>query len=108
AAVPRGIAVVAGVAARVWTPRAGRRAVGVGGLLVVVAAVLLATTFVPALLAVLGRSIDRPRWLARPLARFHAPTGWERWARWLGHRPWRAVAFGGVAIILLTLPLAKI
>src|SRR5439155_555652 len=76
--------------------------------LVVLAAVLLATTLLPALLAVLGRNIDRPRWLARPLARFHAPTGWERWARWLGHRPWRAVAFGGVAITLLTLPLTQI
>src|SRR5437773_1979173 len=80
----------------------------VGGLLVVLAAVLLATTFLPALLAVLGRNIDRPRWLARPLARFHAPTGWERWARWLGHRPWRAVAFGGVGIGLLTFPLTRL
>src|SRR5438034_425770 len=75
---------------------------------IVLAAVLLATTFLPALLAVLGRNIDRPRWLARPLARFHAPTGWERWARWLGHRPWRAVAFGGVGIGLLTFPLTRL
>src|SRR2546428_8221583 len=90
------------------TPLSDTRSVGVGGLLVVLAAVLLATTLLPALLAVLGRNIDRPRWLARPLARFHAPTGWERWARWLGHRPWRAVAFGGVAITLLTLPLTQI
>ena len=108
AVITSGITVVVGFAALVWTPLSDTRSVGVGGLLVVLAAVLLATTFLPALLAVLGRSIDRPRWLARPLARFHAPTGWERWARWLGHRPWRAVAFGGVAIILLTLPLAKI
>src|SRR5438105_11182106 len=71
-------------------------------------AVLLATTFLPAALAMLGRGIDRPRWLARPLARFHAPTGWERWARWLGHRPWRAVAVGGAAIALLTFPLTQI
>src|SRR5881398_3298598 len=108
AVVTSGITVVVGFAALVMTPLSDTRSVGVGGLLVVLAAVLLATTFLPALLAVLGRNIDRPRWLARPLARFHAPTGWERWARWLGHRPWRAVAFGGVAIILLTLPLAKI
>src|SRR5437762_370951 len=101
-------ALVVGFAALVWTPLSDTRSVGVGGLLVVLTAVLLATTFLPALLAVLGRNIDRPRWLARPLARFHAPTGWERWARWLGHRPWRAVAFGGVAIILLTLPLTQI
>src|SRR6266705_2425758 len=77
------------------------------GLLVAVA-VLLATTFLPAVLAILGRNIDRPKWLARPLARFHAPTGWERWARWLGHRPWRAVAVGGAAIALLTSPLSQI
>jgi len=82
--------------------------VGVGGLLVVAVAVLLATTFLPAALAILGRNIDRPKWLARPLARFHAPTGWERWARWLGHRPWRAVAIGGAAIALLTFPATQI
>src|SRR5881398_1464930 len=108
AVVTSGITVVVGFAALVMTPLSDTRSVGVGGLLVVLAAVLLATTFLPALLAVLGRSIDRPRWLARPLARFHAPTGWERWARWLGHRPWRAVAVGGMAIALLTFPLTQI
>src|SRR5437867_1427643 len=108
AVITSGITVVVGFAALVWTPLSDTRSVGVGGLLVVLVAVLLATTLLPALLAVLGRNIDRPRWLARPLARFHATTGWARWARWLGHRPWRAVAFGGVAIILLTLPLTQI
>src|SRR3989449_3863697 len=90
------------------TPLSDTRSVGVGGLFVVGGAVLLATTFLPAVLAILGRNIDRPKWLARPLARFHAPTGWERWARWLGHRPWRAVAVGGAAIALLTFPLSQI
>src|SRR5437879_2898834 len=108
AVVTSGLTVVVGFAALVTTPLSDTRSVGVGGLLVVAVAVLLATTFLPALLAVLGRNIDRPKWLARPLARFHAPTGWERWARWLGHRPWRAVAFGGVAIALLSFPLTQI
>src|SRR5437762_1626406 len=102
------VVLVVAFGALVSTPLSDTRSVGVGGLLVVLTAVLLATTFLPALLAVLGRNIDRPRWLARPLARFHAPTGWERWARWLGHRPWRAVALGGAGIILLTLPLTQI
>ncbi|OLB18771.1 MAG: hypothetical protein AUH12_01600 [Gemmatimonadetes bacterium 13_2_20CM_69_8] len=106
AVITSGLTVVVGFAALVTTPLSDTRSVGVGGLLVVAVAVLLATTFLPALLAVLGRNIDRPKWLARPLARFHAPTGWERWARWLGHRPWRAVAFGGVAIALLSFPAA--
>lgn len=108
AVVTSGLTVVVGFAALVTTPLTDTRSVGVGGLLVVAVAVLLATTFLPAALAILGRSIDRPKWLARPLARFHAPTGWERWARWLGHRPWRAVALGGTAIALLTFPVTQI
>ena len=108
AVVTSGLTVVVGFAALVATPLSDTRSVGIGGLLVVAMAVLLATTFLPAALAMLGRGIDRPRWLARPLARFHAPTGWERWARWLGHRPWRAVAVGGMAIALLTFPLTQI
>ena len=108
AVITSGLTVVVGFSALLTTPLSDTRSVGVGGLLVVLVAVLLATTFLPATFAILGRNIDRPRWLARPLARFHAPTGWERWARWLGHRPWRAVAFGAVAMALLTWPLAQI
>ncbi len=108
AVVTSGVTVVVGFAALVFTPLFDTRSVGVGGLLVVPVAVLLATTFLPAALAILGRNIDRPKWLARPLARFHAPTGWERWARWLGHRPWRAVAVGGSAIAVLAFPLTQI
>src|SRR6266566_2925482 len=108
AVVTSGLTVVVGFAALVATPLSDTRSVGIGGLIVVAVAVLLATTFLPAALAILGRNIDRPKWLARPLARFHAPTGWERWARWLGHRPWRAVAIGGAAIALLTFPATQI
>jgi len=108
AVITSGLTVVVGFSALLTTPLSDTRSVGVGGLLVVLVAVLLATTFLPATFAILGRNIDRPRWLARPLARFHAPTGWERWARWLGHRPWRAVAFGAVAMALLTWPLTQI
>ena len=108
AVITSGSTVVVGFAALVFTPLSDTRSVGIGGLFVVAVAVLLATTFLPAVLAILGRHIDRPKWLARPLARFHAPTGWERWARWLLHRPWRAVAVGGTAIALLTFPLTQI
>jgi RND superfamily putative drug exporter len=99
---------VVGFAALILTPLTETRSVGIGGLIVVGTAVLLATTFLPAVLAVLGRNIDRPKWLARPLARIHTPQGWERWARSLGHRPWRAIFGGGLAIALLTFPLTQI
>jgi RND superfamily putative drug exporter len=108
AVVTSGLTVVVGFAALITTPLTETRSVGIGGLLVVGVAVLLATTFLPALLAILGRNIDRPKWLARPLARIHTPSGWERWARWLGHRPWRAIAGGGVAVAVLTFPLTQI
>jgi putative drug exporter of the RND superfamily len=108
AVVTSGMTVVVGFAALTLTPLAETRSVGIGGLIVVGSAVLLATTFLPAVLAVLGRNIDRPKWLARPLARIHTPQGWERWARSLGHRPWRAIFGGGLAIALLTFPLTQI
>jgi len=108
AVVTSGLTVVVGFAALVTTPLTETRSVGIGGLIVVSVAVLLATTLLPAVLAVLGRNIDRPKWLAKLLVRIHAPSGWERWARWLGHRPWRAIAGGGIALAILTLPLTQI
>jgi RND superfamily putative drug exporter len=108
AVVTSGLTVVVGFAALILTPLTETRSVGIGGLIVVAVAVLLATTFLPAALAILGRNIDRPRWLARPLARIHTPQGWERWARSLGHRPWRAILGGGLAVAILTFPLTQI
>jgi RND superfamily putative drug exporter len=78
--------------------------VGIAGLAVVAVAVLLSTTLLPALLAILGRSIDRPRWIARRLEWYHRPSIWERWARSLSRHPYRAVALGGAAIGILTVP----
>ena len=63
-----------------------------------------AITLLPALLAVLGREIDRPRWLARRLTWYHAPQVWEKWARTLSRHPIRALGYGGAVIGLLTLP----
>src|SRR5437899_7387966 len=108
AVVPPGLTVVVGFAALILTPRTETRSVGIGGLIVVAIAVLLATTFLPACLAILGRNIDRPKWLARLLAWIHTPTGWERWARSLGHHPWRAILGGGLAAAFLTFPLTQI
>jgi RND superfamily putative drug exporter len=82
--------------------------VAVGGVIVVSVAVLLAVTLLPAVLAVLGRAIDAPRGLATRLAWYHAPTGWERWARWLGNHPWRALVLGFALAALVTWPLVHI
>ena len=71
----------------------------------VAVAVLLSVTLLPALLAVLGREIDRPRWLARRLTWYHSPQVWEKWARTLSRHPIRAMVYGGVTIAILTAPL---
>ncbi len=106
AVMTSGMTVVVGFAALVFTPLTETRSVGLAGLAVVAVAVLLATTLLPALLSLLGRSIDRPRWLARRLAWYHRPKIWEKWARTLSRHPYRALALGGTTIGLLTIPVA--
>lgn len=104
AVITSGLTVFVGFGALLLTPLIETRSVGIGGLIVVAVAVLLSITLLPALLAVLGREIDRPRWLARRLTWYHAPQVWEKWARTLSRHPVRAMAYGGAVIALLTLP----
>ncbi len=103
-----GMTVVVGFGALLLTPLTETRSVGIAGLVVVAVAVLLATTLLPALLSLLGRNIDRPRWLARRLAWYHRPQIWERWARTLSRHPYRALAIGGLTIATLTLPVINL
>lgn len=104
AVVTSGLTVVVGFAALLLTPLTETRSVGMAGLVVVAVAVLLSTTLLPALLSLLGRSIDRPRWLARRLAWYHRPGIWEKWARSLSRHPYRALAIGATVIGVLTFP----
>ncbi|HEY4100533.1 MAG TPA: MMPL family transporter [Gemmatimonadales bacterium] len=104
AVLTSGMTVVVGFAALLLTPLSETKSVGIAGLVVVAVAVLLSITLLPALLAVLGRSIDRPRWIARRLAWYHRPAVWERWARSLSRHPYRAVIIGSCIIALLTIP----
>jgi RND superfamily putative drug exporter len=104
AVLTSGMTVVVGFGALLLTPLVETQSVGIGGLVVVAVAVALSTTLLPALLAVLGRQIDRPRWLARRLTWYHAPTVWEKWARRLSRNPLRALTIGGTIIAVLTAP----
>jgi RND superfamily putative drug exporter len=108
AVVTSGLTVIVGFAALLIIPVPETRSIAIGGLFVVAASVALSVTLLPAGLAILGRAIDAPRWLARRLAWYHHPLIWERWARWLGHHPYRAVAIGGVLVAAITWPLAGI
>ncbi len=104
AVITSGLTVIVGFGALLFTPLIETRSVGLGGLIVVAVAVLLSITLLPALLAILGREIDRPKWMARRLAWYHAPQVWEKWARTLSRHPVRALAYGGLAIAILTAP----
>jgi RND superfamily putative drug exporter len=108
AVITSGLIVAVGLGALLFTPLVDTRSIGLGGLVVVAVAVLLSVTLLPALLATIGRGIDRPRWLARRLAWYHAPQFWERWARGLIRHPWRALVLGGLVIGVLALPLTQL
>ena len=105
AVLTSGLTVVVGFGALVLTPLVETKSLGIAGLIVVGVAVLLSTTLLPALLATIGRGIDRPRWLARRLTWYHSPRGWEKWARTLSRHPRRALVLGGTAVAILTAPL---
>src|SRR5665647_3992871 len=56
-----GVAVVVGMVGLTLFPSAGMRSIGIGGALVILFSVASALTFMPALLALLGRRVDALR-----------------------------------------------
>ena len=75
------------------------RAIAVGGLLVVIASALLATTLLPGVLAWLGPRINWGRIRRRGAA--PSVDHWRRLGRWVTGRPWTALALGGIPLLLL-------
>lgn len=107
-----GLCVAVGFAALLFTPLIETRSIGVGGLVVVVVAVVMTLTLLPALLAVLGRrvaasAVDAERRLHPRSERRGSSRGlWDRWARTVARRPGWVLAAGGVALACLTAPAA--
>jgi RND superfamily putative drug exporter len=104
AVVVSGTTVILGFAALLPTPLIETRTVGWAGIVAVLVMVLLATTLLPALLALLGSRIDWPQSLARRLAWYHGRRGWAWWARTIGRRPGTALAGGLILLALLVSP----
>ena len=83
-----GVAVATGLAGLLFFDGSYLFAMGIGGVVVVALAVVFALTFLPALLAVLGRRIDA--WKL-PMRRAAAPAGeglWHRTAMRVMRHPW--------------------
>ena len=92
-----GLTVLIGFAGLVATPILDTRSIGWGGFIVVIGAVTLALTLLPALLGVLGPRVDSPRWLKLPTLASQQET-WRRWAQRIMKRP---IPFGLTALLLL-------
>ena len=101
---PEGGTVIVGFLALMFVPLQETRSVGLAGVFVVATSIALAVTFLPAVLAIIGRHVDQPQWLERRLRPLRFGRGWNRYARAIARHPWRAVSLSGAVIVALALP----
>ncbi len=94
------LAVAIGFLGLLLVPLAELRSVAAGGLLVVVASALLATTLLPALLAVL---CDRLEALRLPWPAWRGDAHWRRWGARVAARPGLVLLLFGTPLLLLAL-----
>jgi RND superfamily putative drug exporter len=97
--------VAIGFAALLTVPVSDIRSIGVAGLLVTGASVLLANFLLPSVLAMLGKHIDAGRFalprrfklgLSNP-----APEQWRRWGHKVTANSWKALLFASLPLLLL-------
>ena len=100
-----GLCVAVGFAALLFTPLIETRSIGIGGLVVVVVAVTMTLTWLPALLAVLGKRIGR---VGARVTATRLRALWERWARVVAGHPGWALIVGGVVLACLSAPVTWI
>lgn len=93
-----GTAVAIGFSALAVVPVNELRSVAVGGLIVTVVSMLVATTLLPGVLAALGRRVDLGR---LPLVRRRGDIDWSRWAAFVTRHPGRVLLVAGLPVALL-------
>ena len=103
-----GLTVAVGLGLLIFMPVPFMRSMGVGGVLVPLVSIAASATFLPAVLAVMGRGVNRWRVIPRRVLERRTATevtgGWHRFALAIMRRPW---LWGGLAAgILITLALA--
>ena len=93
-----GTAVAIGFSALAIVPVNELRSVAVGGLIVTIVSMLLATTLLPGVLATLGQRVDMGR---VPLVKRGHDIDWSRWAAFVTRHPGRVLVVAGLPIALL-------
>lgn len=93
-----GTAVAIGFSALAVVPVNELRSVAVGGLIVTVVSMLVATTLLPGVLATLGSRVDMGR---VPFVRRGAGIDWSRWAGFVTRYPGRVLLAAGLPVALL-------
>ena len=93
-----GTAVAIGFSALAIVPVNELRSVAVGGLIVTIVSMLLATTLLPGVLATLGGRVEIGR---IPLARRRRDIDWSRWAAFVTRHPGRVLVVAGLPVALL-------
>ena len=100
AVVFSGLTVAIGLIALVVIPVPFLRSIGLGGMLIPLISVAVATTLLPALLGSVGPRIDWPRLRHEKTA----SSFWLRWATGVVHRRWIAVATAAAILGALFIP----
>jgi RND superfamily putative drug exporter len=103
-----GLTVAVGLGLLIFMPVPFMRSMGVGGVLVPLVSIAASATFLPAVLAVMGRGVNRWRVIPRRVLERRTAQdvtgGWHRFALAIMRRPW---LWGGLAAgVLITLALA--
>ena len=97
-----GSAVAIGFGALAVIPVNELRSVAVGGLLVTGVSMLVATTLLPGLLAILGGRVDAGRVrLVRRGPASGSGVGWQAWAEFVTRHPGRVLLLSGLPVCLL-------
>jgi uncharacterized membrane protein YdfJ with MMPL/SSD domain len=76
--------------------------------IVVIVAAAAATTLLPAMLGLIGLSINRLRLPGMRLHHDQRPHGWARWAAYVGSHPWPALIVGLVVLLVLAAPVRSL
>lgn len=99
-----GLVVAVGLTGLLIPDLAFVRSIGQGGVIVILATVLVSTTFLPAVLASLGKLVDAPAALSNLLGARRAGLFWARWATQIMKRPWVFLTISATFLLITSAP----